>query len=109
MTQNNNSNAFNKINTISDEVEAQANQLNPQSPQRHASQSTSSAQHSSSNNNNNNRWSFKRKSSHKSRTTSLENENESITLQESERHAPLQLKASLLRRKIKEYEGNERR
>lgn len=106
MTQNDKND--NKINTISDEVDAQANQLNSQSPQRHVpSTSSSSARHQSSNSNSStSRWSFKRQSTRKTQST----ENESITLQESEqRPAPLQLKASFLRRKIKEYEGNRKK
>jgi hypothetical protein len=105
MTQNNKKDGG-KINTISNEVETRANQLNS-----HASSSSAQHQHvgasQSSQGGNSSRWSFKRKSSRKVKTATA-SENESIALQEGEdRPPPLQLKASLLRRKIKEYEGNE--
>lgn len=103
------------ISTISDEVEAQTtNQLNSHeqsSSHFHSTQNdVSSSSHvdfnqsSSSNHNSNdnsNRRSLKRQSR---RSRPVSNEQESITLQENERR-PVTLKASFLRRKIKEYEG----
>lgn len=107
------------ISTISDEVEAQtSNQLNSHeqsSSHFHSTQNdvsssshvdfnqSSSLNHNSNDNNghNSNRRSLKRQS-RRSRPGS--NEQESITLQENERR-PMTLKASFLRRKIKEYEG----
>ena len=110
-------NKIKSISTISDEVEAQtSNQLNSHeqssshfhstqndvSSSSHVDFNQSSSLNHNSNDNNSNRRSLKRQS-RRSRPGS--NEQESITLQENDRR-PVTLKASFLRRKIKEYEGN---
>lgn len=101
------------ISTISDEVEARTNQMNSHessnsSQLRHEISPTKSISNRSSlnnernNNSENRKRSFKRQSRKNQRP---ESGVESIVLQENERR-PVTLKASFLRRKIEEYEGN---
>lgn len=95
--------AKNTINTISDDVEARDNAARrQQTPQISSSQDTNRSAL------NDEGQKFNRKSSSKKKKTLNAGENETIVLQENSSQRPVQLKASFLRRKMKEYEGNKK-
>jgi hypothetical protein len=98
-----------RINTISDEVDAQESsyRFNNNSPQHNQDDiSIIFSNQSSLNNSDNNATQNRRKSTKRQsrKNRRVENEGESIVLQDS-KGRPVTLKASFLRRKIKEYEG----
>jgi hypothetical protein len=91
------------INTISDDVDARDNaarhQRNPHSSSNRSSLNDDEGQYGE-----NRRHSSKRQSRGR-KVSNVENV-ESINLQQSNKQRPVELKASFLRRKMKEYEGN---
>lgn len=98
------------INTISDDVDARDNAARHQSSP-HSSLSPNEDVNRSSLNDDEGSGSRRHSSKRQSRAKKVSNAGssnvESISLQESNELRPVQLKASFLRRKMKEYEGNE--
>lgn len=92
------------INTISDDVDARYNAARHQRTPRLSSSNRSSLNDDEGRNSQNRRNSSMRQS--RGKRVSVGENVESINLQESHSQRPVQLKASFLRKKMKEYEGN---
>lgn len=95
------------INTISDDVDTRDNATRHQRTSiRDSNQSSLNDDVEGQNGENRSRRTSWRQSRGKKVASSEHSNVESISLQENNEQRPVQLKASFLRRKMKEYEGN---